>query len=393
MLQRLPSASAAEVRKSSAPASTASCTRQDQHLGSTNCAALLLLESCRQAQSAFHGAATGMAQARWYGGAAATSDVLLRQRVENSVSAEVATRDKDSLLHTDVVAKIIGCITDRVCRRMLYMQQTELDDEDRAFIRCASSRMVRERLTPDCRRFGKHDRVVCRLAGRRLWAAGTVTELYCELDDRYHGETQVPYLVKIDAPNERVICVPRDEPNVVRAEVCFGQHTADGLSFSLWCKPVRKPACASHMISFRSNAAARSKTRRFGVGSRVACSIEDVSGDDDITWAAGTVVEVDYDAAPDARKLYATWDWPCADGILPYRVQLDSGGYVFVHRDEHWLVLHLKLQPAAACLTLAQSPRHPVTTSPRHAVALSPSPSPSTSLSSSTSRSLPSWCR
>ena len=31
---------------------------------------------------------------------------------------------------------------------------------------------------------------------------------------------------------------------------------------------------------------------------------------------------------------------------MPYRVELDSGGKVLVHRDEHWLVRDLALQPA-----------------------------------------------
>ncbi len=38
------------------------------------------------------------------------------------------------------------------------------------------------------------------------------------------------------------------------------------------------------------------------------------------------------------------WQGEC--GPVPYQVQLDRGGLVLVHRDEHWLVRELALQPA-----------------------------------------------
>jgi len=38
-------------------------------------------------------------------------------------------------------------------------------------------------------------------------------------------------------------------------------------------------------------------------------------------------------------------DWAGAAGTVPYRVQLDSGRKVLVHRDEPWLVRDLALQP------------------------------------------------
>ena len=34
-------------------------------------------------------------------------------------------------------------------------------------------------------------------------------------------ERRIPYLVKFDPPNRRLICVPRDDSDVVRAEACF----------------------------------------------------------------------------------------------------------------------------------------------------------------------------
>ena len=59
---------------------------------------------------------------------------------------------------------------------------------------------------------------------------------------------------------------------------------------------------------------------------------------------------MNYDAhLEEARKvgpLAPSWDWPSSDGIVPYRVLLDTGGRVLVHRDDHWLVRDLRLQPA-----------------------------------------------
>ncbi len=46
------------------------------------------------------------------------------------------------------------------------------------------------------------------------------------------------------------------------------------------------------------------------------------------------------------------WDWQKTNGVVPYRVLLDGDGseqpqpHVHVHRDVHWLVRDLALQPA-----------------------------------------------
>jgi hypothetical protein len=212
---------------------------------------------------------------------------------------------------------------------MVHYQRAALDDEDRAFIQRSSTRMAKVRLH-GARRFGKHDRVVCRLAGQRAWASGSIIKLDQPDQDDIMGETPIPYLVKIDPPNARVVCVPMDDNSTVRAEVCFWQH-ADYLLFALFCK-ARK----------------QTKSRRFGVGDRVACFVADVTGDD-VAWAAGTIRDLNYDAAPGgtvADESLSGWGLPSSDAIVPYRVLLDSGGYVLVHTDEHWLVRDLRLQPA-----------------------------------------------
>ena len=78
---------------------------------------------------------------------------------------------------------------------------------------------------------------------------------------------------------------------------------------------------------------------------RVACAVE--SSDGEYTaWAAGVVTDVDYDVKPDAIEQGLTWDWDGGGGVMPYRVRLErSGAHVYVHRDVHWLVRDLALQP------------------------------------------------
>ena len=187
--------------------------------------------------------------------------------------------------------------------------------------------------------------MVCYLSGRRTWAAGTVIKLDQVDTDDPTGQTKHPYLVKIDPPNVRIICVPLDHSDVIQAEVCFGP---DALLMSLFSKPQRLP-----------------RERRFGLGGRVACVVEAVGGACR-AWEAGTVVEVDYDTEPNVKKLRGnydagprdwSWGWPTADAAVPYRVLLDGGGKVLVHRDVHWLVRDLRLQPVGPCEPMGGSHR------------------------------------
>ena len=260
--------------------------------------------------------------------------LVSRPSVEDAVASEVWALDPESRLHADDFASIVGCVADRVCARMVHLTKDVVDDDDRAFIRRTSVRMVQIRLHPSPdRRFGTHDRVICHLSGRRAWAAGTIIELNRDDSDDPTGETQLPYLVRVDPPHSRIVCVPMDDNEIVRAEVCFAQDP-DDLAFTLFSKPRKQ-----------------NKMRRFGVGDRVACAVEDIADEIPWTWASGTVSEVNYDAhLEEARKkvgpLAPSWDWPSSDGIVPYRVLLDTGGHVLVHRDDHWLVRDLRLQPA-----------------------------------------------
>lgn len=117
-----------------------------------------------------------------------------------------------------------------------------------------------------------------------------------------------------------------DDHDLCRAEVCFGQR-AGALWFTLFCTPSRPSTVP----------------KRFSVGERVACAVEDET-DDFSVWSAGTVLEVDYSVKADAAALIPDRDWDGLAACIPYRVQLDTGCKVLVHKDEHWLLRDLALQ-------------------------------------------------
>lgn len=156
-------------------------------------------------------------------------------------------------------------------------------------------------------------------------ASGTIQAVN-EDDPQDPRGPKLPYVVKMDPPGARLISVPMDDCSVCRAEVCFGQR-AGALWFTLFSLPVRP-----------SN-----KKRRFQVGERVACAVEDDS-DDYSVWASGTILDVDFSIEMDATAHMPDREWAGAAGCVPYRVQLDSGSIVLAHRDEHWLVRDLALQ-------------------------------------------------
>ena len=133
------------------------------------------------------------------------------------------------------------------------------------------------------------------------------------------------YVVKLDAPVGTLISVARDASEVCRAEICFDAENERGVELALRCLPTRATAAAR---------------RRFAVSDRVACAVADAS-DAWTDWAAGTVLEVDHAVDADAAKRFSR-----SGSRVPYRVRLDAGRDVLVHRDEHSLVRDLALQPA-----------------------------------------------
>mmetsp|Transcript_23089 Transcript_23089/g.75065 ORF Transcript_23089/g.75065 Transcript_23089/m.75065 type:complete len:339 (-) Transcript_23089:346-1362(-) len=243
---------------------------------------------------------------------------------EYDVLQRLTQQDYNELMD-EVVAGTVGRMTDE--------RRTELHAGDLELIQQrvgvgVDACIARYEQAQQPLRFVRGDRVVCNIGGDCPWASGSIQATHEEDPADPTGQTVLPYVVKIDPPEGRLISVPTDEVYVCRAEVCFGQRE-DGLEWTSYClpPPAAKPAA---------------KPRRFAAGDRVACAVEDPS-DSYSVWAAGTVVAVDVPL--DEATLYGEHvSGGGATHTLPYRVQLDSGAAVLAHRDEHWLVRDLALQ-------------------------------------------------
>lgn len=181
-------------------------------------------------------------------------------------------------------------------------------------------------------RYKMLERVVCYVGGQRGWASGAIMSMNEEDPSDETGRTRLPYVVKLDPPCGRLISVPSDHYNVCTAEVCFGQRS-DGLYFTMCCLPDKTTAKQ-----------ASKRKRRFAVGDRVACAVEDAT-ENYSEWKAGTVLDIDHSLEESAKTQFPSvpsskWAGFC----VPYRVRLDGGATVLVHRDEHWLIRDLALQ-------------------------------------------------
>jgi hypothetical protein len=249
--------------------------------------------------------------------------------VEDAVAKELGEADPMQKLRGSDFGDVLVMVKRRVLESLQDRSASELEDEDKAYISRRVGKMVKailedyelERKTP--RRFKQFERVVCNVGGERKWASGTIQAINEDDPGDPTGQTMLPYVVKIDPPNSRLVCVSRDEYDLVRSEVCFGQ-CAGALWFTLFGLPSRVNT---------------SKKRRFAVGERVACAVEDAGGDFSV-WRAGVVLAVDCSIDKEAEELGAGG----MAALVPYRVQLDAGGVVLVHRDELWLVRDLELQ-------------------------------------------------
>ena len=267
----------------------------------------------------------------------------LRGVIVDRVEYSIQSYDGDQRLsysHYDVV---LMKVADEVCSHLVDEMRAELSSADLQLIDSRVSQLVEEQLVregqPTKTRFQKFERVVCRIGGKEGWAPGTIQALDEADPEDPTGLSTLPYVVKLDAPIGRLISVPSDDNSLCRAEVCFGHRSvklasgSSALSFTLRCKPQAKG----------------SQKPRFCVADRVTCAIEDESGDFTV-WSAGKVTEVDYNLEQDVmcedRDFALGWNWAKRPGVVPYRVLLDSGVAVNVHRDVHWLVRDLALQPA-----------------------------------------------
>eukprot|EP00964_Phaeocystis_antarctica_P135838 scaffold100219_cov66-Phaeocystis_antarctica.AAC.2 len=267
----------------------------------------------------------------------------LRSVIADRVEYSIQRYDADQRLsysHYDVV---LMKVTDEMCSLLVDELRAELSSADLQLIDSRVSQLVDEQLAregqPTKTRFQKFERVVCRIGGEEGWAPGTIQALDEVDPEDPTGQSTLPYVVKLDAPIGRLISVPSDDNSLCRAEVCFGHRSVklasgcSALSFTLRCKPQAKGG----------------QKLRFCVADRVTCAIEDESGDFTV-WSAGKVTDVGYDMEQDVmcedRDFALAWNWAKRPGVVPYRVLLDSGVAVNVHRDVHWLVRDLALQPA-----------------------------------------------
>jgi hypothetical protein len=271
--------------------------------------------------------------------------------IEETVAAQIEVCDPGMALRPTEREDIIATVTQNVLGSMDRMRRSELDKEDRAYIKWRVSKMAREYLPARSRsrsrspppanslkdvRFRRLDHVVCNVGGDTGWASGTVHRAN-DRDPQTPGST-LAYVVRLtDATKGPFISLPQDDASMIRAEVCFGLRPG-GLYFTLYCLPTHS-----------------SSKRRFGVGERVACAIEDEAGEY-TNWAAGSVTDIDYTVERAAANMPPGSSWGGSAGrileralerqaIIPYRVHLDHGrGEVLVHRDEHWLIRDLELQ-------------------------------------------------
>lgn len=260
-----------------------------------------------------------------HGGRGALTSEEKKQRevhIMDVVAERLQAIDADQRLEWADYNLILYSVVDTVREQLDLDNRRVVDANDRAFIQNILTAKVQSHLTPPKRRYGRSDRLVCMLGGDVGWAAGTI--LSVNVDDPGEPGTVLPYVVKLDPPRTNVISVPSDRNGTCRAEVCFGQR-AEALNFTLACWMQQKPD---------------GKPRRFAIGARVACAVEDASNQY-TDWAAGTVVLVNRILSQSTAGLAA---------CVPYEVKLDKGPTVLVHRDDHYLVRDLMLQP--------EGPRH-----------------------------------
>ena len=181
-------------------------------------------------------------------------------------------------------------------------------------------------------RFGKGSHVLCNMGD--MWMCGSVQGV--NVPDPQQAWVTYPYVMQLDPPHSRLISAPSDNNDTIRPEVCFGQDS-DGPMFTLMSLP--------HVANTQ-----KAFPRRFNIGERVACLIEDAIPDPQgSVWAAGTVTEVDINMEEAVAQYVPYRNWPAGVPLVPYRVQLDKGCSVLVQKDEHWLVRDLVYQPEGPC--------------------------------------------
>ena len=257
-----------------------------------------------------------------------------RDEIENETMYWVQEFDAQQDLENEDMFQVLEDV-------FVAIDAAELAEVEPNFIQVLVGKLVQPmvaevaRLAAEQLRFQKGSHTVCNL-GTGEWVSGSIQAV--NEPTPVKPWIKIPYVVYLDPPVGKLIAAPVDANDTIRPEVCFGQ-SSDSLEFTLMCLP------AQH----------KSESRRFSVGERVACLIEDSVPDPQGTvWAAGTINEVDVSMETAAQKLVegsrmAPREWPLGVTAAPYRVQMDKGFSVLVHKDEHWLVRDLAYQLEGPC--------------------------------------------
>jgi hypothetical protein len=173
-------------------------------------------------------------------------------------------------------------------------------------------------------RFDLNDRVLCYCGPR--WFSGHVVGTAVVEDDGL-----VAYLVKTDVlPGVRStsISVPRDKDEICVQEVCFD------------------PVAQLHMVRCAAPVVTESSKPklRFAVGEKVVCRIRNDPSDGLENWVPGCISEI----WPTLEE--GTWELGDVSGkfpdMLPYKIDLASGKWLYCHRDVHTLIRREGHQPA-----------------------------------------------
>lgn len=133
--------------------------------------------------------------------------------IQDAVGEQIQIHDPQQALRGGDFQDVLDECVDKVHKVMEEDSRSELNADDRGFIaRRVSQRVVEffdqyraERSRPT--RYKRTERVVCRLDGDRQWASGAVVMVNeVNPDDGY---SILPYVVKIDGPQRRLISVPK----------------------------------------------------------------------------------------------------------------------------------------------------------------------------------------
>lgn len=171
-------------------------------------------------------------------------------------------------------------------------------------------------------RYDLNDRVLCFLGPR--WLSGLIAG--SAVPDE--GD-MLPYLVKTDplaGLPQRTISVPADNDQTCTLEVCFD------------------PVNELHLL--KASAQSSKGKLRFSVGEKVVSRIRNDSKDGLERWVSGTVSAL-WPELPGERK----WELGGVEGefpaVVPYKVALATGSWIFCQRDHHTLIRREAMAPQA----------------------------------------------